>query len=341
MSTTDETAQQVLPGIAEAVRFQRDLYLYWQCVGAAGGLALTSKLYVSRPALRRVRARLAAADGALAPIQDVPEVDDARLLYLRRLLERLGLLQMNEGRLVAARRDVMARFLAQSVGERLRLCVRVWVAGGWWPDHLDSRVAPPRPLVPALPRLALGRRRLVELLSERAPGDLAVVPPEATIPRVAVSGRRPRAAHAAHATHSPAGADDELRETPGRILVQPNFSIVAYPPLTAPALLQLHTCADEAAIERIARLTLTRTALTRARGEGWTAADVAARLAALCGGPLPGNIRTTLDDWERHVQRLRLTQSAIVFEAHQRTGLGKLLAERAASARLSRRPTGT
>lgn len=391
MSTTDETAQQALPGIAEAVRFQRDLYLYWQCVGAAGGLVLTSKLYVSRPALRRVRARLAAADGALAPTQDVPEVDDTRLLYLRRLLERLGLLQMNEGRLVAARRDVMARFLAQPVGERLRLCVRVWVAGGWWPDRLDPRVVPPRPLVPALPRLALGRRRLVELLCERVPGDLAVVPPEATIPRVAASGRRPRAAHAAHTVHAthtqaeahdvqdvpivraallgplawmglvevdasdkrytstpacaalraPGRADDELRETPGRILAQPNFSIVAYPPLTAPALLQLHTCADEAAIERIARFTLTRTALTRARGESWTAGDVAARLAALCGGPLPGNIRTTLDDWERHVERLRLTESTIVFEARERTVLDKLLAERAASDWISRRLTDT
>src|SRR5260221_5542570 len=104
MSTTDETAQQALPGIAEAVRFQRDLYLYWQCVGAASGLALTSKLYVSRPALRRVRARLAAADGALVATQDVPEVDDAQLLYLRRLLERPGLLPMKEGRAVAGRR---------------------------------------------------------------------------------------------------------------------------------------------------------------------------------------------------------------------------------------------
>src|SRR5260221_9033324 len=105
MSTTDETAQQALPGIAEAVRFQRDLYLYWQCVGAASGLALTSKLYVSRPALRRVRARLAAADGALVSTQDVPEVDDARLLYLRRLLERLGLPQMEQGRPVAAQHE--------------------------------------------------------------------------------------------------------------------------------------------------------------------------------------------------------------------------------------------
>src|SRR5258708_25946922 len=85
MSTIDETAQQALPGTAEAVRFQRDLYLYWQCVGAASGLALTSKLYVSRPALRRVRARLAAADCAPVSPQDVPEVDGARLLYLRRL----------------------------------------------------------------------------------------------------------------------------------------------------------------------------------------------------------------------------------------------------------------
>src|SRR5258708_8179825 len=104
MSTIDETAQQALPGTAEAVRFQRDLYLYWQCVGAAGGLALTSKLYVSRPALRRVRARLAAADGALLPTPDVPEVGDAQLLYLRPLLERLGAPPMNHAPPLAARR---------------------------------------------------------------------------------------------------------------------------------------------------------------------------------------------------------------------------------------------
>src|SRR5260221_8040331 len=97
MSTTDETAQQALPGIAEAVRFQRDLYLYWQCVGAAGGLALTSKLYVSRPALRRVRARLSAAHGALLPTQDVPQGGDAQLLYLRPPLERARPPQMKQG----------------------------------------------------------------------------------------------------------------------------------------------------------------------------------------------------------------------------------------------------
>src|SRR5260221_12643218 len=98
---------------------------------------------------------------------------------------------MNEGRLVAARRDVMARFLAQPVGERLRLCVRVWVAGGWWPDHLDPRVAPPRPLGPAPPRLPLGPPPPVELLSNRPPGDPACGPPEYTIPPVAARVRRP------------------------------------------------------------------------------------------------------------------------------------------------------
>src|SRR5260370_36324847 len=104
MSTTDETAQQALPGTAEAVRFQRDLYLYWQCVGAAGGLALTAKLYVSRPALRRVRARLAVADGAIPPTQDAPEAGHVRLLYLRRLPDRARPLPCGHGPADAAQR---------------------------------------------------------------------------------------------------------------------------------------------------------------------------------------------------------------------------------------------
>src|SRR6185437_14520569 len=108
---------------------------------------------------------------------------DPRRYFLRRLLERLGLLRaltesteaagpaetprQAEGRLVAADPTVMARFLAHPLAERLRICVRLWVAGGWWADGKpgDAPSSPHGLHTPAQPRVALARRRLVEGLS--------------------------------------------------------------------------------------------------------------------------------------------------------------------------------
>ena len=149
--------------LSAAARFQRDLYLYLRAAREMEGLPLTTRGYVSRPALRRVRALLQAADGhALAESDaDLAEVDDGRLFFLRRLLERLGLLTKDEAaeratqRLVVAPSDQIAAYFARSLAERLRICARVWVAGGWWPDAPDTRAAVPGVMTPAAPRIAL------------------------------------------------------------------------------------------------------------------------------------------------------------------------------------------
>ncbi|HZC07990.1 MAG TPA: hypothetical protein VE338_20305, partial [Ktedonobacterales bacterium] len=126
------------PGLSEAVRFQRDLYLYWSSVAQTGGAPLTSRGYVARPALRRLRddldtgasiSSVRSADDASAG--DAAEADLPRLLFLRRALERLGLLRVNGAdaaqRLHAAETRVMARYLARPLAERSRMLVRLWV----------------------------------------------------------------------------------------------------------------------------------------------------------------------------------------------------------------------
>src|SRR5690348_13979792 len=84
------------PGLTEAVRFQRDLYLVWRTAAEGGGLPLTSRGYLTRTTLRSLRAQLMAAEGAsaLSASTDVSEVEDVRLHFLRRLLQRLGLLRL-------------------------------------------------------------------------------------------------------------------------------------------------------------------------------------------------------------------------------------------------------
>jgi XPB/Ssl2-like helicase family protein len=393
------------PGLAEAVRFQRDLYLVWRAAAASGGLPLTSRGYLTRAALRGLRTQLAAADGLSVPPDgaDLNETGDVRLHFLRRLSQRLGLLRLaplapfagadersrptarasDGGRLIAAEREEMARYLDHALDERLRICARLWVAGGWWPDQPDGRGAPPRVMTPAPPRLAVARRRLLDALAAAVPGAMYPLPPlraETAAQRRSRAQRPPAAARIAaqggdaaiqaaallgplawlgfvtlgrdqaegiahtYQVCAPARAlrPDErapdLREAHGRIVALPNLTLVAYAPLTAPALLALDTCAERQALETTARYTLTRAAFARA---GWGADATAERLHALTGAALPQNVRVTLADWERHTDRLRLTRDANVLTVEDAAVLDALLADRAAAAWVRRRLTPT
>jgi hypothetical protein len=379
-------------GLNEATRFQRDLYLYWREAHTSAGAPLTSRGYVTRPALRRIRTALACGmpgggqRGEAAA--DLAEGEDLRLFFLRRLLERLGLLRADAdgSRLATCERGEMARFLAHPLAERLRICARLWVAGGWWLDRPDPNAAPPRLLAPSPPRIALARRRALEMLGSRAPGELVAIPPPPlrgakgvrsrgrrlgrdTLERAASAdsdgetlraallgplawmgfvaleatggSAEPAACRAGVGLRALAPGDDmsALSEQSGRVVMLADLSLVAYPPLTAPLLLTLDSCAEAIALDVVARYRLTREALSRTHHAGWSAAEVALRLEALSGAALPANVRTTLADWERHVERLRLTPNVSVLEAPTPALLDALLADRVAREWVERRLT--
>ena len=172
------------PGLDEATRLQRDLYLYWSGVARAGGVELTSRGYVTRPALRRLREELASGAPALrAPDEepaDAGEADLPRLLFIRRALERLGLLRAKgesaQPRLEAAETQAMERYLARPLEERSRRLVRLWLGGAWWPDRLDPRAGLPGLLMPAAPRVAIARRRLIEDIASLTTGEALSAP---------------------------------------------------------------------------------------------------------------------------------------------------------------------
>jgi hypothetical protein len=368
---------------AAAARFQRDLYLYLRAAREADGLPLTGRGYVARPALRRLRAMLQAADGqALAASdEELSEVDDGRLFFLRRLLERLGLLTRDEAseratlRLVVAAPDQITAYFARPLAERLRLCARVWVAGGWWPDAPDTRAALPGVMAPAAPRSALARRRLIESLATTRRGATGTIPSatrdgsasKSQIARVRQAGRLPEvdnseivraallgpltwlgfvrsgdrtsaeySAEEACLALAPSG-DAALDEAHGRVTIQPDLSIVAYPPLTAPLLVALDLYADLERMDRVARYTLSRMALTRSGRGSWDAGALAERLERLTEAPLPDNIRVTLRDWQRRGERLRVVEDAAVLEVNNAKLLDALLADRTTSGWIERR----
>ncbi|HEU0026349.1 MAG TPA: helicase-associated domain-containing protein [Ktedonobacterales bacterium] len=184
MSDTGEmdAASQPDAGLTEAVRLQRDLYLYWDGAARLGGAPLTARGLVARPSLRRLLEPLG-ADGAGESGPDAAESERPRAFFLRRALERLGLLRLaGEGdarRLEAAEARVMARYLARSLGERIELLARLWAAGAWWPDH-PERGETSGLLTPAPTPVARARRRALEAVGATAPGgliELAPTPP--------------------------------------------------------------------------------------------------------------------------------------------------------------------
>lgn len=372
----------------EAERFQRDLYLYWRVARISGGLALSSRGALTKPAVRRVRSPLAAVEGA-TPSGDPAEQEDARVYFLRRLLERLSLLKREPetGRLVAAPDAEMERYLTLSLTERLRLAARVWVAGAWWPDALDVKAEPPRLMVPASPRVALARRRLLDALAATPPGSERPIP-TAPPPGQGVAGRsrqqslsRPlrRAAESTTAGDevtwrvalsgpllwlgfvSPVAGEPggqwyrvtpavqalnerlavPLADPTGRVAIQSDFSIVAFPPLHPRTLLALDQFGEAVSLERTARYTLTRASFARARQAGLDGATVAARLESASGSALPGNVAVTLADWERASERVTLREGVCLLEVADARTLDALLADRTGAQWVARRLTPT
>jgi Helicase conserved C-terminal domain len=378
MPTDDEKA---MLDVEEAATFQRDLYLYWWAARELGELGLTSRGFLTRSALRRLRSHWPITD------DDRPEVSDPRRYYLRRLLERLGLLRAPtepskvsaNGGLVAADAEIMARFLAHPLPERLRICTRLWVAGGWWPDGKPTRIASGLHS-PIQPRIALARRRLIEMLAALEPGSPVEIPGvqlvEDHAPRIigatarrkprdiadernetmraaltgplqwmglvvrrATSGSGERMMVASQAVLALRTEPDDaiIRETPGRVIIQPNLDIVAYQPLTAPTLFTLDSCATRVSLDRVAHYRLTRNDVTRAQQGGWSEDDIAHRLEMLTGSPLPGAVRVRLADWMRAASRIRLTPQVTLLTTSTPALLDTLLADRSARGWVLRR----
>jgi hypothetical protein len=132
-------------------------------------------------------------------------------------------------------------------------------------------------------------------------------------------------------------AGAEVAEAHGQVTIQPDLSIVAYPPLSAPLLAALDLYAELERVDRVARYKLSRAALARSGHASWEAGALAERLQRLAGAALPDNVRVTLRDWQRQGERLRAIESAAILEVDDAELLDALLADRAAHGWIQRR----
>ncbi len=113
----------------------------------------------------------------------------------------------------------------------------------------------------------------------------------------------------------------------GRLIVQPNFELIALAPVSELLLISLDRFADRISLELIAQYRITRASMTRAIQHGWHAEAIQALLERAVGSEIPQNVRYSLLEWERQARRIEIWQRATLLEVDDVALLDALFAD--------------
>jgi Helicase conserved C-terminal domain len=129
--------------------------------------------------------------------------------------------------------------------------------------------------------------------------------------------------------------DDE--QSWGRLIVQPNFELVALAPVSELLLVRLDHFAERVSLELIAQYRLTKASVTRAIQHGLHAEQIQQELEQATGGDIPQNVRYSLLEWERQARRVELWQHSTLLEVAEPSLLDQLFADASLRPFLGRR----
>ncbi len=134
----------------------------------------------------------------------------------------------------------------------------------------------------------------------------------------------------------------ELRENAaGRLVIQPNFEMLALPPVREATLLVLDDIAERQSLDQAALYRVTRERWLHALRQGSSASLLIAQLEQMTQAALPQNMRYSLLEWERQAQRVRLHRHVALLEVQEARLLDELLADAALAPLILRRLTPT
>lgn len=103
-------------------------------------------------------------------------------------------------------------------------------------------------------------------------------------------------------------------ESGGRVLVQPNFTVIAMEPVSDAVLLALDEFGESQGGDRAVSYHLTRQSIYRGQQKGWSAARIRQFLEEHQGGAIPVNIGRTLDEWDAQHQRIVFHRAVKVLQ---------------------------
>lgn len=109
---------------------------------------------------------------------------------------------------------------------------------------------------------------------------------------------------------------EDIEPTGGRLIVQPTFEVLAYPPVSETHLALLDRVAERAQLDQVAVYRLTREALYQAHEQhGLSVAEVIAALERESGTELPQNVAYSLHEWGRAQERVTLHEGLLLIQA--------------------------
>lgn len=162
--TTPSTDESAVVGLSDAMRLlQRQLYQYWSFVAyGREKLTVLGSGLLTRGSLRHM---LECMEPGVSLEQARTESDFPRLLFIRQLLQQLGLLQVHNTVIQA---QPAQAFFSLPLWERVRRCFRLWLESSFWNELAylpDVVVRPaPTPLEAAHEETIRARQTVVERL---------------------------------------------------------------------------------------------------------------------------------------------------------------------------------
>ncbi|MFN8484465.1 MAG: helicase-associated domain-containing protein [Anaerolineae bacterium] len=126
------------------------------------------------------------------------------------------------------------------------------------------------------------------------------------------------------ATLPPLAAEDAHE---GRVVLQPNFQILALGPVKLDILARLDLFADRRKADPNAfEYHLSRESVYRAQQAGFGVPDIAAFLRQVSGADIPQNVQRTMDEWAAHHERIVFRAPVALLQAADEADLPALLA---------------
>jgi Helicase conserved C-terminal domain len=140
----------------------------------------------------------------------------------------------------------------------------------------------------------------------------------------------------------------EIPQQEGRVIVQPNFEIIALDPISDRTLATLDEFAERTSAERAIKYRLTRHSVYRAQRRGWSTARIIQTLNQMIQDPDPQarddpatrlqlsqNVVRTLEEWQRLHERITIHRQTTLLQAANAGLLDQLLQDPKIRARVA------
>lgn len=132
-------------------------------------------------------------------------------------------------------------------------------------------------------------------------------------------------------------AAPRLDREPGRVVVQPNYQLLAFEPMSEGVLYTLDRFAQRVRLEQVAEFRITAESVGRGLAAGLEGAFMVGYLERLAG-TLPQNVRRSIEEWSGRQNRIRVRRGAALLEVHDPAVMNRLLHDPAVAALLAERP---